>query len=181
MSEAHCSEAHSSEAHSSEAHCSEAHTVQKRTVSEAHSVRSALFRSALFRSALCQKRTVLSFWPRVLQLTPGVRTTYATGQRKFWQFCNPYPSLWAKSSPLPASERLLMLFVSWLAQSLSPASVVVYLASVRSLHIDQGFLDPTLHSPRLRRVLQGIRRSASRSRPHVGPSLVRYCRQFMPF
>ena len=57
-----------------------------------------------------------------------------------------------------------MLFVSWLAQSLSPASVVVYLASVRSLHIDQGFPDPTLHTPRLRRVLQGIRRSASRSR-----------------
>ena len=102
-------------------------------------------------------------------LAVNSRRTYATGQRKFWQFCNLYPSLWANSSPLPASERLLMLFVSWLAQSLSPASVVVYLASVRSLHIDQGFPDPTLHTPRLRRVIQGIRRSASRSRPPRRP------------
>ena len=62
-----------------------------------------------------------------------------------------------------------MLFVSWLAQSLSPASVVVYLASVRSLHIDQGFPDPTLHTPLLRRVLQGIRHSASWSRPSCRP------------
>ena len=62
-----------------------------------------------------------------------------------------------------------MLFVSWLAQSLSPPSVVVYLASVRSLHIDQDFPDPTFHTPRLRRVLQGIRRSASQSRPSCWP------------
>ena len=47
--------------------------------------------------------------------------------------------------------------------------MVVYLASVRSLHIDQDFPDPTFHTPRLRRVLQGIRRSASQSRPSCWP------------
>ena len=49
------------------------------------------------------------------------------------------------------------MFVSWLAQSLSPASV--YLAAVRSYHIDWGYRDPTQNKPRLRRVLQGIHRS----------------------
>ena len=45
-----------------------------------------------------------------------------------------------------------MMFVSWLAQSLSPASVDVYLAAVRSYHIDWGYSDPTQNKPKLRRV-----------------------------
>ena len=62
-----------------------------------------------------------------------------------------------------------MMFVSWLAQSLAPASVAVYLASVRSLHLEYGFDDPTVATPRLRRVLKGIRRSSSHVRSHRLP------------
>jgi hypothetical protein len=82
---------------------------------------------------------------------------YASGLKKFWSFCALFPDLFP-SSPIPA-EYQLMMFVSWLARSLSPASVAVYLAAVRSYHIDWGFSDPTENKPCLRRVLQGIRRS----------------------
>ena len=76
--------------------------------------------------------------------------------KKFWPFFALFPDLFP-SSPVPTSEYQLMMFVSWLAQSLSAASVDVYLAAVRSYHIDWGNSDPTENKPRLRRVLQGIR------------------------
>ncbi len=88
-------------------------------------------------------------------LAVSSRRTYAS---KFWSFCALFPDLFP-SGPIPASEYQLMMFVSWLARSLSPASVAVYSAAVRSYHIDWGFSDPTGNKPRLCRVLQGIRRS----------------------
>jgi hypothetical protein len=62
-----------------------------------------------------------------------------------------------------------MMFASWLARSLSPATVRIYIAAVRSLHIDLGFTDPTLNAPRLRRVIKGIQRSDVVSRPRRRP------------
>jgi hypothetical protein len=50
-------------------------------------------------------------------------------------------------------------------RGLSAATISVYLASVRSLHIDRGFPDPLKDTPRLHRVLRGIRRSRSARRP----------------
>ena len=61
------------------------------------------------------------------------------------------------------------MFVSWLARSLSPASVDVYLAAVRSFHVDWGYSDPTQNKPRLRRVLQGIHRSHGAAAPPRRP------------
>lgn len=58
-----------------------------------------------------------------------------------------------------------MLFATWLSQTkgLAPASIVTYLAAVRSLHIDLGFHDPTRDTPRLSRLIRGIRCVSSRS------------------
>ena len=84
--------------------------------------------------------------------------------KKFWSFCALFPDLFP-SSPVPTSEFQLMMFVSWLAQSLSPASVDVYLAPVRSYHIDWGYSGPTQNKPRLRRVLQGIHLSHGAAPP----------------
>jgi hypothetical protein len=39
----------------------------------------------------------------------------------------------------PILEYQLMMFASWLARSLPPATVRIYIAAVRSLHIDLGF------------------------------------------
>ena len=69
-----------------------------------------------------------------------------------------------------------MMFASWLARSLPPATVRIYIAAVRSLHIDLGFTHPTLDAPRLRRVIKGIQRvdvvSRSRSRPIAHKTLL---------
>ena len=71
-------------------------------------------------------------------LAPSTRQTYSTGQRLFADFC-----AMARLAPLPADEWSLMLFITWLysVRHLSPATVSVYLASVRSLHVDRGFPD----------------------------------------
>jgi hypothetical protein len=52
-----------------------------------------------------------------------------------------------------------MMFASCLARSLPPATVHIYIAVVRSLHIDHGFTHPTLDAPRLHRIIQGIQRA----------------------
>ena len=59
-----------------------------------------------------------------------------------------------------------MLFATWLvsARRLAPSSVSVYLAAVRSLNIDRGFPDPMVSTPRLHRLIRGIKRSAAPSR-----------------
>lgn len=67
------------------------------------------------------------------------------------------------------SEFTLMLFSSWLAVCLSPSSIAVYLAVVRSWHIVCGFSDLTANKPRLSRVLRGIHRSSSRFHPRRRP------------
>ena len=96
--------------------------------------------------------------------SPSTRRSYTAGQKKFWQFCAKFPSLVSQPFPLPTPEDTLMMFVSWLAQLLAPALVAVYLASMRSLHLEYGFDDPTVATPRRRRVLKGIRRSSSHVR-----------------
>ena len=101
-------------------------------------------------------------------LATSSRRTYASGMKKFWSFCALFPDLFP-SSPVPTSEYQLMMFVSWLAQSLSPASVDVYLAAVRSYHIDWGYSDPTQNKPRLRRVLPGVHRSHGAASPSRRP------------
>lgn len=47
----------------------------------------------------------------------------------------------------------------YLASPYSSATVATYLAAVRSLHIDLGFVDPMLHANRLARLIRGIKRS----------------------
>jgi hypothetical protein len=55
-------------------------------------------------------------------------------------------------------ESQLVLFVSWLSGTLSPATVGFYLAAVRSLHLHLSLFDPTQNAQRRRRVMKGIQR-----------------------
>ncbi|KAK3735065.1 hypothetical protein QZH41_010783 [Actinostola sp. cb2023] len=64
-------------------------------------------------------------------LAPSTRRSYATGQKRFINFCTQL----GKSS-----------------------SIKVYLSAVRALHIEQGFSDPLLNCLRLERVVKGIKR-----------------------
>jgi hypothetical protein len=55
-------------------------------------------------------------------------------------------------------ESQLVLFVSWLSGTLSPATVGIYLAAVRSLHLHLSLFDPTQNAQRRRGVMKGIQR-----------------------
>ena len=92
-------------------------------------------------------------------LAPSTRKSYASGQRKFYDFCLHAGRLHQNGSPCPAEEWTLCLFVSFLADSVQHLSIKVYLSAVLSLHIEQGFPDPLINCLRLQRVLRGIKRS----------------------
>ena len=92
-------------------------------------------------------------------LAPSTRKAYASGQRKFMEFCRQAGKLHSNGSPCPADEWTLCLFVSFLADSIQHSSIKVYFSAVRSLNIEQGFPDPLLNCLRLQQVLRGVKRS----------------------
>ena len=55
-------------------------------------------------------------------------------------------------------EWTLCLFATFLARTLQPSSIKVYLSGIRALHIEQGFPDPLVDCLRLQRVIRGIKR-----------------------
>ena len=57
------------------------------------------------------------------------------------------------------------MFATHLSGSLSSASIKIFLSAVRSLHIDLGFLDPSVDCLQLQRVLRGIRRTQGSTGP----------------
>ena len=92
-------------------------------------------------------------------LASSTRNSYASGQRKFYDFCHQLGKIHSSGSPCPADEWTLCLFATFLARSVQHTTIKVYLSAVRSLHIEQGFADPLLNCLRLQRVLRGIKRS----------------------
>lgn len=92
-------------------------------------------------------------------IASSTRRTYSSAQRKFLEFCHWSQSAHSNGSPLPASEWTLMLFVSHLSRTIKASSIKVYLAAVRSLHIENGFPNPLSNCLRLERVIRGIKRS----------------------
>lgn len=108
-------------------------------------------------------------------LAPATRSSYASGQKKFMEFCAHLGKIHPSGSPCPTDEWTLCLFATSLANSVRQATIKVYLSAVRSLHVDQGFPDPLLNCLRLQRVLRGIKRSqgdSSRTRLPVTASLM---------
>ena len=97
-------------------------------------------------------------------LASTTRSTYASGQRRFLDFCRQLGRLGPDGSPCPVDEQTLCLFVTHLAQSVQYTTIKVYLSAVRALHIEQGFPDPLVDCLRLQRVLRGIRRSQGDSK-----------------
>ena len=92
-------------------------------------------------------------------LANSTRHTYSAAQRRFLDFCYWSHLLNDNGSPLPANEWTLMLFVTALSHTLKASSIKVYLAGVRSLHIENGFRNPLANCLRLERVLRGIKRT----------------------
>ncbi|XP_068743127.1 uncharacterized protein [Montipora capricornis] len=92
-------------------------------------------------------------------LADSTRRSYASGQRKFVNFCAHLGKLHPSGSPCPTDEWTLCLFATFLAGSVQHSSIKVYLSAVRALHIEEGFPDPLVNCLRLQRVLRGIKRT----------------------
>lgn len=95
------------------------------------------------------------------------RKTYDQGQSSYMQFCNEF-----NLRPYPLEEPTLCLFCTYLARTVSHATVLTYLSSIRLQNIEQGFT-PVAEMPRLKMVLRGIKREkGSRARPKRYPITV---------
>ena len=69
-------------------------------------------------------------------LAPSTRKTYATAQRKFFNFCLQLGQLHPSGSPCPADEWTLCLFATFLARFVHHSTIKVYLSGVRALHVE---------------------------------------------
>ncbi|XP_065902345.1 uncharacterized protein [Dysidea avara] len=90
-------------------------------------------------------------------LAPATRHTYSAGEQSFTSFCSA-----SGNQVLPANESALLLFISHLAsKNISHATIKVYLAAIRHMHVIAG-----MHSsfkeqltPRLQLALRSIKRT----------------------
>lgn len=110
-------------------------------------------------------------------IASSTRRTYDSAQRKFLEFCQWSQRVNENGSPLPASEWTLMLFAAHLSKTIKASSIKVYLAGIRSLHVENGFPNPLSKCLRLERVLRGIKRSQGVSkRERLPVTLTVLCR-----
>ena len=96
-------------------------------------------------------------------LAASTQKTYAAGVQHYFSFCEHI-----HNSPLPTSEQTLLLFVTYLGQlELTHKTIKVYLSAVRNLHITTGHFTifETQLSPRVERVLKGIKLTQAKSKP----------------
>ena len=95
-------------------------------------------------------------------LAPSTKRTYATGQRRYLNFCSV-----TRVSPLPVTEFVLCAFTASLAHNnLKHQSIKTYLSAVRNLQIITGQGDP-FHQPLplLEYVLRGIKSEQAKKSP----------------
>jgi hypothetical protein len=87
-------------------------------------------------------------------LKSNTHKTYSSAQTRFLNFCSQY-----SLSPMPVSEDVLLLYISFLfEQGLTASTIRVYLAAIRSLHIFSNEVYPT-HLFRVKLALKGASRN----------------------
>ena len=72
-------------------------------------------------------------------LAPATRRVYEQGQRHYHDYCRLH-----RRDAVPASETQLAEFITYLADiaRVAPVTIKTYLAAVRSLHVENGLVDP---------------------------------------
>ena len=86
----------------------------------------------------------------------GVRSstqkTYSSGEKRYIQFCAMY-----SRDTVPCSEDTALLFIAYLhRQGLSASSIRVYMAAVRSMHINAGHGNPLEQFMRVHKALRAL-------------------------
>ena len=94
----------------------------------------------------------------------STRKTYSTHFQMYLKFCQNI-----KCSPVPLSNQNLSRFTAFLARTLSPTSILVYLNIVRILHLEAGFPNPLNDNFHLKTVLKGIKREKGSEPKRVLP------------
>ena len=84
-------------------------------------------------------------------IAANTQKLYDLAQHLYLDFCSRM-----NFTPLPASETMLILFVTELAQTRAQSIIKSYLSGVRHLHILHGLQNPMTNTPRLDLVLKGI-------------------------
>jgi hypothetical protein len=83
-------------------------------------------------------------------LRDSTQKSYGSAQKKFLNFCTDFGLI-----PLPASEEVLLSYISFLfTKGFKGSSIKVYLSAVRSLHIMHNFTLPP-YSPKLLLAIKG--------------------------
>lgn len=101
-------------------------------------------------------------------LAESTKKTYNSSQKRYRGFCERagYPAV-------PATRGMLCEFASHLAdEGLKYATIKVYMAGVRNLHVSKGLEDPFLPThPGLTLLMRGIRRAEARTPGETKPRL----------
>ncbi len=90
-------------------------------------------------------------------LASSTQKTYVSAQRSFLQFCELENQLNSNRSPLPSDDWTLYLFTTWLASSLKPVSIKVYLSAIQTLHIGYDYSGPLVGCLHVQRVVKGTK------------------------
>ena len=92
-----------------------------------------------YRGLECLKRELKHLQSQAI--SKGSRKTYSQGQRVYMSFCARF-----SFSPYPLCEDTLQLFTTYLAKSLSYASIRTYLSSLRLAQVELGLSPaPEMH------------------------------------
>jgi hypothetical protein len=83
----------------------------------------------------------------------SMQKTYRSQLRRFLQFCLDY-----NCSPIPVSQETLVVYVAYLARSLSASYIPNYLNVIRILHLEAGLPNPLEGNFELNMLKRGIKR-----------------------
>lgn len=96
-----------------------------------------------------------------LAYRPNTKRTYSSAQRAYIDFCTKYGL-----EIMPASEATILYFIAYtqartqkcdkIGSGMMSSSLKVYLAAIRSLHVDAGLEPPPTSAPRVKLVLKAI-------------------------
>ena len=92
---------------------------------------------------------------------------YASGQRKFLDFCN-----LIGAAPCPASEVLLMRYVASISNSVRGSTVQSHLSAIRFLHIANGFPNPMESYERLKLMVRALKKRSGNIRQRAPVTVV---------
>ena len=99
-------------------------------------------------SLLCKEARQLVF----NGIKHNTRRTYDSAYKQYNLFCETYGF-----KLMPANEEQILMYIAFLhRRKLSQSTVHVYLASVRSMHVSNGFPDPLRDRPRIALALRAV-------------------------